>query len=134
MAKRPRYRSPRLDLHIGDEQWKEAVAAASGGCLITDAIKKQYPHLTGVTTDMATIRASDTKQGVRYTYLTPASAQHLLLSFDQGWRQPIEEITIPEGREDHPDHAQPQGARGAEGPPGRSARPSSKRGSRPARS
>ena len=47
-----------------------------------------------VSVDMATIRASDRKAGVRYVYLTPPAAQHLLLSFDQGWRQPTEEVIV----------------------------------------
>lgn len=93
MAK-PKFGSPALVLHIGEEQWLRARKASSGGCLIADAIKSQYPHLTGISVDMATVRVSDRKEGKRYTYLTPAIAQHLLLSFDQGWKQPTEEVAI----------------------------------------
>ena len=38
---------------------------------------------------MATIRFTDQqKAGQRYTYLTSPTAQHCLLSFDQGWPNP----------------------------------------------
>lgn len=89
-----KFRSPRMDLHITAEQYEAAKQSSSGGCLIADAIKKQYPHLSGITVDMATIRASDRKKGIRYVYLTPPDAQQTLLFFDQGWRQPVEEVTV----------------------------------------
>lgn len=91
---RNKFGSPTLDLQITAEQHEQAVKSASGGCLIADAIKSQYPELTGVTVDMATIRVTDRKKGKRYTYLTPPVAQHLLLSFDQGWPNPIEHLRI----------------------------------------
>lgn len=88
-ARLSKFTSPRLELEITDEQWQDAVQSDSGGCLIADAIKKQYPQLSRITVDMATIRASDQKRGLRFNYLTPADAQHCLLAFDQGWRNPI---------------------------------------------
>jgi hypothetical protein len=87
-------RSPRLDLTITEEQRERAIRSNSGGCLIADAIKSQYPHLTNVVVDMATIRVSDRARGERYTYLCPPLAQHVLLSFDQGWSNPTEALTI----------------------------------------
>ena len=77
--------SPSLTVQITEENWERAIASNSGGCLIADALKAQYPEYTGVTVDMATIRFSDRKSGQRFTYLTPQSGQHLLLSLDQGW-------------------------------------------------
>lgn len=96
MARKPRQygKSPTLKLSITPERWEKAIASHSGACLISDAIKDQYPHLTNPETDMATIRVTDKAAGVRYTYLTPDSAQHLLLSYDQGWPQSTEEVTI----------------------------------------
>lgn len=91
---RPKNTSPRLDIKITDEEIAHAVQSNSGGCLIADAIKRQYPNLTCITVDMATIRATDRQRGERYTYLTPAMAQHVLLSFDQGWPNPTDELTI----------------------------------------
>src|SRR5262245_48702503 len=86
--------SPVLKLHIKEEDWDKAIESQSGGCLIADAIKKQYPHLSSPVVDMATIRVSDRKRGERYTYLTPPAAQHLLLSFDQGWKPTEAEINV----------------------------------------
>lgn len=86
--------NPRLDIEITDEQLNRAIKSNSGGCLIADAIKAQYPNLSRVSVDMATIRVTDSARGVRYTYLTPQDAQHILLSFDQGWPIPIRKLTI----------------------------------------
>lgn len=52
--------------------------------MIADALKATLPHATHVMVDLATIRYTDREKGVRYTYLTPASAQQALLCFDQG--------------------------------------------------
>lgn len=86
--------SPTLQLTITEEQKERAIESNSGGCLIADAIKSQYPQLSGISVDMTTIRVSDRKRGERYTYLTPPTAQHILLSFDQGWPNPSEELTV----------------------------------------
>lgn len=86
--------APRLELVITQEQRQRAIESNSGACLIADAIKSQYPNLTSVSVDMATIRATDRARGLRFTWLTPAAAQHVLLSFDQGWPNPIEHILI----------------------------------------
>jgi hypothetical protein len=84
--------SPTVNLAITEENWERAIQSASGGCLIADPIKEL--GYTGVSVDMATIRFTDPKEGKRYTYLTPNAGQHLLLSFDQGWPQPIYQLSI----------------------------------------
>ena len=94
MTKRNKVTSPTLQLTISEERHAEAVRSNSGGCLIADAIKDQYPHLSGIVVDMATIRVSDRAKGIRYTYLTPPAAQHLLLAFDQGWNKATDSLTI----------------------------------------
>ena len=86
--------SPVLRVTINEQHWRSAVRSNSGGCLIADAINEQYPNLKVISVDMATVRVRDAERGLKYTYLTPPIAQHLLLSFDQGWRQPTEELTI----------------------------------------
>lgn len=91
---RTKFGSPTLELEIGPEQYAEAVESSSGSCLIADAIARQYPHLSRVSVDMATVRATDRKLGLRYTYLTPTTAQMLLLGFDQGWPQSTESVRI----------------------------------------
>lgn len=95
MARPARKSSPMLALNIGEEQFDQAIQSDSGRCLIADAIRAQYPHLSKIWVDMATIRVTDTKRGQRFTYLTPPAAQFLLLSFDQGWpRPPTDQLTI----------------------------------------
>lgn len=86
--------APRLTINITEQQWNKAVRSASGGCLIADAIKTQFPEMSSVTVDMATVRATDRERGERYTWLTPGSAQHLLLSYDQGWKQSTDQIQL----------------------------------------
>jgi hypothetical protein len=86
--------SPKLEIEISAEQHEHAIRSNSGACLIADAIKRTYPNLSGVTVDVATIRATDRENGVRYTYLTPPAAQHVLLAFDQGWANPVETLTV----------------------------------------
>jgi hypothetical protein len=86
--------APRLDVRVTEQQWDRATQAASGACLIADAIKQQYPALSQVEVDVATIRATDKERGERYVWLTPGSAQALLLAFDQGWKQSTDHIVI----------------------------------------
>lgn len=84
--------SPKVEIEITPERYERAIKSNSGGCLIADAIKEK--GYTGVTVDMATIRFTDRNAGQRYTYLTSPQAQHCLLSFDQGWPNPVSEVTI----------------------------------------
>jgi hypothetical protein len=85
---RTKFASPTLHLDLTKEDRDKAIQSNSGGCLIADEIHEKYPQFTRIVVDMATIRFSDPKRGVRYTYITPPSAQHVLLSFDQGWPHP----------------------------------------------
>jgi hypothetical protein len=91
---RDQFSSPTLKLELTPEQHEQAVQSKSGSCLIADAIKRQYPHLTRISVDMATIRITDPKRGARFVYLTPPPAQSALLYFDQGWPQSVTELTI----------------------------------------
>lgn len=86
--------APRLTLDITPDRWDRAVRSASGACLIADAIKDQYPELTSVRVDTATVRATDPQKGERYTWLTPEPAQLLLIGFDQGWNQTAEQVVL----------------------------------------
>jgi hypothetical protein len=89
-----KHSSPRLVLKITDEAYDRAVQSSSGGCLIADAIRNQYPRFTKIVVDMATVRVTDRKAGLRYTYLTPEPAQQSLLHFDQGWVKPFDEVRL----------------------------------------
>jgi hypothetical protein len=93
MAK-AKYASPQLTVDWTDDDLEVAKKSASGGCLIADGIKRAYPHLSNVSVDMATIRATDRKKGLRYIYLTPPAAQTVLLYYDQGWPEPVNQVVI----------------------------------------
>jgi hypothetical protein len=93
-AKPKRPVSPTLEITISDEELQTARSSNSGGCLIADALKRSYPHLTHISVDMATIRVTDRDRGARFIYLTPADAQHVLLAFDQGWPNPTNSLVI----------------------------------------
>jgi hypothetical protein len=80
-------RSPILKPIVTEESYERAVQAKSSACLVADAIKTQYPQFSNIRVDVATIRLTDKKRGVRYMYLTPASVAEALLFFDQGWRE-----------------------------------------------
>ena len=56
----------------------------SSHCMIADAIRASIPDAQNVSVDLATIRWSEPKKGVRLMYLTPVQCQQALLAFDQG--------------------------------------------------
>jgi hypothetical protein len=74
-----------LQVEITEENYKRAVTAASGGCIVADAIKAAYPKFSTVKVNIATIRVTDRESGERGTYLTPPSVGQTLLYYDQGW-------------------------------------------------
>lgn len=76
-----------LKLEITEENYQRAIKANSGACLVADAIKEQYPELSDVKVDVATIRVTDRKAGERYIFLTPPSVGQTLIFFDQGWEE-----------------------------------------------
>jgi len=82
--------SPRISVTVTPPQLDRAIQSDSGGCLIADAIKRDYPHLIRIQVDMATIRITDPTRRARFAYLTPPAAQMMLLGFDQGWESVVE--------------------------------------------
>jgi hypothetical protein len=92
-----KFSSPRLKLTIEESAWDTAKGSDSGGCLIADAIRAVYPvelRKDDIDVNVATIEIRDRAAGVKYTYLTPGEAQHLLLAFDQEWPQPFHQFTV----------------------------------------
>jgi hypothetical protein len=76
-----------MQLVIEKEDYEQAKASDSGGCLIAHAIKRQYPRFSHVSVDTSFTRITDRERGEKYTYLTPPSAAEFLLAFDQGWEE-----------------------------------------------
>lgn len=66
----------------------ETIAGASRSdsshCMIADAIKNAFPHLSGISVDLQSIRFTDRAMGKRFVYFTPDICQIQLLRFDQG--------------------------------------------------
>ena len=84
--------SPRPRVEITQEIIDQATPKNSGHCVIADAIAAKVPGASSVSVDLATVRWTDRAKGVRYIWLTPVSAQQLLLAFDAGL--PIEPQTL----------------------------------------
>lgn len=90
---------------IEEKDIADAIRGDSSHCMISDTIRRLYPDLKRISTDLQTIRF--TKDDKRYVFLTPPVAQEKLLDFDQGqtigpWsftlRRPAQ-ITKTKGRE-----------------------------------
>lgn len=76
--------SPRVTIKIDREIIEAAKRRDSSHCMIAEAIKAAVPDAKSVSVDLASIRWTDPKRGLRYTYLTPRTAQLELIRFDQG--------------------------------------------------
>ena len=61
-----------------------ATRGDSSHCMIAIAIKEQFPGVTAIAVDLATIRYSLPDKRERHIFLTPFSAQQALLDFDNG--------------------------------------------------
>lgn len=75
---------PRLRITCSQETITKAVSTDSTRCWISESIKAQVPGAVNVASDLATIRFTDKKKGLRYVYLTPYTAQRALIDFDEG--------------------------------------------------
>jgi hypothetical protein len=76
--------APWLKLEMTEEVITESEKRDSGHCMIATAVKNAYPDAERIAVDVQTIRFSDAKKGLRYTYLTPRQGQIALVRFDQG--------------------------------------------------
>jgi hypothetical protein len=77
-------RIPRPQFQVTQEHIDAACRKDIHKCMISLAVQKHLPDVTRVETDIATIRFTDPKKGLRYTYLTPPIAQKALVDFDDG--------------------------------------------------
>ena len=93
-----RPKSPTLKLEITDELIDDAVPRDSSHCLWAEAVKVAFPDAKHVSVDIQTIRFTDPKRGLRYTYLTPRTAQIALVQFDQGIRPEPHSLQLRRGQ------------------------------------
>lgn len=82
-SRRTRY-APRATVQVTQHEIDTAVPRDSGHCMIADAVKRAIPHAKGISVDLQSIRFTDREKNLRYTFLTPRSAQLALLDFDAG--------------------------------------------------
>ena len=75
--------SPKLQLEITQELIERAVPKDSNHCMIAEAVRRAYPAARAISVDLATVRFTDPKKTLRFTYLTPRIVQAALINFDQ---------------------------------------------------
>jgi hypothetical protein len=78
----------RLRVVVTEENIRESVRANSSHCIIAQALKAALPDARHVACDLQTCRL--TQGNTRYTFLTPAVAQAIVINFDQGNDSAIE--------------------------------------------
>lgn len=77
-------RAPRVEIEVTDDIIESAVEKDSSHCLWAEAIRVAVPDAAHISVDLQTMRFTDPKKGLRYTYLTPRAAQVAIVNFDQG--------------------------------------------------
>lgn len=94
--KRPK--APAVKLEITEELIADAIPRDSSHCLWAEAVKAAYPDAQRIAVDIQTIRFTDPKKALRYTYLTPRTAQIALVQFDQGIRPEPHSVQLRRGQ------------------------------------
>jgi len=77
---------------------EDAIPRNSSYCVFAEAVKAAYPGATRVAVDLQTIRFTDPKKGLRFTYLTPRPCQVAIINFDQGIRPDSFSIQLRNGQ------------------------------------
>lgn len=77
-------KAPRVTIEVTGEVIAHSTERDSSHCMIAEAVRHSIPDADRVSVDLQTIRFSDPKKGLRYTYLTPRVGQVALIDFDQG--------------------------------------------------
>lgn len=96
MPKTPR--APRVKVVVDKEMIESGIRRDSAHCVISEAVKVAYPDASRVSTDLQTIRFTDPKKGLRFTYLTPRIAQVSLVNYDQGHEPEPFEFSLKGGQ------------------------------------
>jgi hypothetical protein len=77
-------KSPRFKVKVGQKHIDESLTKSSSHCMTAEAIKDAIPEARYVSVDISTVRFTDIKKGLRYTYLTPRVCQIAILDYDRG--------------------------------------------------
>jgi hypothetical protein len=89
-----RPRSPQVRVIVTPETIARSMPANSKACMLAESIKEAFPNAKTVSVDLQSCRFTDPDRGLRYTYLTPRTAQKALIDFDQGIQPQPFEITL----------------------------------------
>src|SRR5688572_22178065 len=76
-------RAPRVIVNVTQEMIDRSMVKDSSHCMIAETVRAAVPSAQYVAVDIQTIRFSDPKRRLRYTYLTPRIAQVPIVQFDQ---------------------------------------------------
>jgi hypothetical protein len=71
-------------VEVSDEIIAKGKRKNSRHCPIAEAVQELFPNAKRISVDLQTIRWTDPKKGLRYTFLTPRAAQDFLVRFDRG--------------------------------------------------
>jgi hypothetical protein len=92
MLRKQKFNAPRPIIEMKKEYIEQAIRKNTHRCMIVKAIQEQVPEASAISVDLQTIRWSDRRRGLRYTFLTPRVAQQLLVLFDLGDKQRLEKF------------------------------------------
>lgn len=93
-----RPRTPTVDLNVTQEVIDESIQRDSSHCMIAEAVRLAVPTAQRISVDLQTIRFSDPDRNLRYTYLTPRTAQVALINYDQGRKPEAFSIQLRRGQ------------------------------------
>jgi hypothetical protein len=95
-AGRPRGASPwrngRLFVEVIEEHIAKALERCSSHCIVAMAVASALPHARHISVDLQSIRFTDPKKQLRYTFLTPHLARDIVIGFDQGERDKLKPV------------------------------------------
>lgn len=98
MTTRLKGAAPQLKVNVTKDCIDNGTERNSNHCMIAEAVKNARPNLSHVCVDIQTIRATNRKLGERYIWLTPKSAQQLIVDFDRGKRPTPFSVTLNAGQ------------------------------------
>ncbi len=97
MSRKHTPKAPVLRLHITEDHIIKGKPRDSKHCMIADAVRAVFPDAQYIAADLATIRLTDPRRKLRYTYMTPRRGQVHLVKFDQGHKLEPFSMTLRDG-------------------------------------
>jgi hypothetical protein len=88
------WRNGRLFVEVIEQHIAKALERDSSHCIIAMAVASALPHVRHISVDLQSIRFTDPKKHLRYTFLTPHLARDIVIGFDQGEREKLKPVTF----------------------------------------